>query len=350
MALPTSYAAYRRTTGDLPRTIEPSSETLPADLKPHDVLIKIHAVSLNYRDVAMLHGTYPGDIEERGIPCSDCAAEVVAKGSEVKDFAIGDHVSPIFDLTNLTGHEPSGPTGLGGDYAGVLRQYAIFEDNVLVQLPKNLPWEEGAMLACAGVTAWTSLNSPASALPGSSALLQGTGGVGMMALLICLAAGIQPIITSSSDEKLKAIKEISDQVQRINYKTTPDVASEVLRITNGRGVDFVVNNTGIASIPDDLKMCARRGTISLVGFLDGFKADWDPSVLITILMKSVRLQGIAVGSKEDYKNLNQFLEQKNISFAKVKDRVFLFDQSKAAFDHLYSGKHVGKIIIKVSDY
>jgi NADPH:quinone reductase-like Zn-dependent oxidoreductase len=142
MSLPETYRAFRRTTGDLPRTIELSIEKVPRELGPNDVLIKIHAVSLNFRDVAMLNGLYPVEVEERGIPCSDAAAEVVAIGPAVKDFSTGDHVSVIFDLNNMTGYEDEPPCPLGGDTPGVLREYAIYQDKHLVRLPKHIPWEE----------------------------------------------------------------------------------------------------------------------------------------------------------------------------------------------------------------
>lgn len=142
MAIPETYKSFRRTAGDLPRTISPSTEQLPRELGPHQVLLKIHAVSLNFRDVAMLHGRYPVDVIERGIPCSDAAAEVAAVGGAVSDFAVGDHVSVIFDLNNLTGRDDEPSRALGGDVDGVLREYAVFEDKHLVHLPKHLSWEE----------------------------------------------------------------------------------------------------------------------------------------------------------------------------------------------------------------
>lgn len=142
MALPTTYRAFRRTEGDLPHTIKLSEETLPQNIGSHDVLIKIHAVSLNYRDVAMLNGKYPVEVEDRGIPASDCAAEVVAVGSEVTNFKKGDHVAPIFNLSVLTGHEDDAMGALGGDVPGVLREYAVFDESVLVHLPPHLSWEE----------------------------------------------------------------------------------------------------------------------------------------------------------------------------------------------------------------
>lgn len=146
MPIPETYKAFRRTTGDLPRTIAPSTEKLPRELGPHDVLLKIHAVSLNFRDVGMLNGRYPVEVIERGIPASDAAAEVAATGTAVKDLAIGDPVSVIFDLENLTGDGDDPTKALGGDLDGVLAEYAIFEDKYIVKLPKYLSWEEVSLV------------------------------------------------------------------------------------------------------------------------------------------------------------------------------------------------------------
>ncbi|KXX80835.1 putative zinc-type alcohol dehydrogenase-like protein YogA [Madurella mycetomatis] len=350
MSLPTAYRAFRRTTGDLPRTISPSTEQLPQDLGPSEVLIKIRTVSLNFRDVAMLHGRYPLDVQERGIPCSDAAAEVAAVGNMVKDFAVGDRVSAIFDLTKLTGCEDEPRCELGGDVHGVLREYAIYEEKHLVKLPEYLSWEEAAAVTCAGVTAWAALDGLKSVDRLRSALFQGTGGVSMFALLLCLAAGIRPIITSSSDKKLDDIRKLSSNIGTINYKTVSDQASEVKRLTDGKGVDIVINNTGPASIPEDLSFLRQRGgLVSLVGFLDSLDGDWKPSAILALLIKSAKLKGIAVGSKEDYLELNKFLAENKVSLAPLIDKVFSFDESPAAFDYLYSGSHVGKVIIRLDD-
>ncbi|KAJ3549422.1 hypothetical protein NM208_g527 [Fusarium decemcellulare] len=348
MSWPKTYSAFKRSGGALPQTLQASEESLPTELGAHDVLVKIHAVSLNFRDAGILHGRYPIPVQDGGIPCSDCAAEVIGKGSSVQGFEIGDRVAAIPDYGNLTGRDTTPMTGPGTDQAGVLRTYAVFEDNLLVHLPKHLSWEEGASLACAGVTAWTSLDSVSSVPPGASALFQGTGGVSMCALLMCLGAGIQPIITSSSDDKLKAIQALDSRIKTINYKTHPNQAAEVKRITNGRGVDFVINNTGPASIINDIELlCPRGGIIAMVGFLDGFKAEWDPSAIMGLMSKHARLQGIAMGSKRDFQEMNRFLEDKKIHLTPIIDRVFPFEETKVAFEYLYAGKHTGKVVIKM---
>ncbi|KAJ4123159.1 hypothetical protein NW768_009687 [Fusarium equiseti] len=348
MSIPEVYKAFRRTTGDLPRTISPSTEQLQ-ELRAHDVLLKIHTVSLNFRDVAMIHGRYPVDVIERGIPCSDAAAEVAAIGSDVEDFVVGDRVSVIFDLNNLPGSDDEPSKALGGDIDGVLREYAVFEDKHIVHLPKHLSWEEAATITCAGVTAWTSLDGLKAEKP-RSALLQGTGGVSLFALQICLAANIRPIITSSSDDKLGDIQNLDSNVGTINYRSVSDIASEVERLTDGKGVDYVINNTGPASIPEDISFLRQRGgLVSLVGFLAGTNGDWQPSAIMALMSKAAKLKGIGVGSKQDYMDLNRFLAEKKVSLTPLVDRVFPFDESPAAFEYLYSGSHVGKVIIKVQD-
>jgi NADPH:quinone reductase-like Zn-dependent oxidoreductase len=151
MSYPKSYRAWRRTPQPYPlRIVQSKEETLPEKLGASDVLIRIHAVSLNYRDIAMLReGGYPVPVEPEGIPASDCAAEVVAVGSDVKKFSIGDHVAPTFDLVNLTGKERTPQmNALGGDHPGTLREYAIYEEKVLVKLPQHLSWEEVRLSFC----------------------------------------------------------------------------------------------------------------------------------------------------------------------------------------------------------
>ncbi|KAH6682133.1 alcohol dehydrogenase [Plectosphaerella plurivora] len=350
MSIPSTHKVFRRTEGDIPRTVQQTTESLPSveELGPDDVLIKVHAVSLNYRDVAMLNGIYPVQVQDRGIPCSDCAGEVVAIGTSVQDFAVGDRVAPIFDITNFTGLEDEPGRALGGDVAGVLREYAVFKENILVRLPYSLTWEEASTLSCAGVTAWTALEGLQTPRKDAAALMQGTGGVSLFALALCIANGTKAIITSSSDDKLEAVKKLGPDVHGINYKTTLNQRDAILEITNGKGVDYVVNNTGPGSIPDDISFLrGRGGTISLIGFLDGFSGKWEPSAIMALMGKHAKIRGIGVGSKADYQEMNKFIEEKKVNLGPIIDRVFSFDDSKAAFDYLYSGKHTGKVVIKI---
>lgn len=288
MSLPTSARVYRRTEDS--KSIELSIEDLPKELASTQVLIQIHAVSLNFRDVAMLNDRYPAPADHRGIPCSDAGATVVAVGSSVKDFAAGDHVSPTFRYAA----EDSVIKALGGDAEGVLRDYAVFESNALVKNPEYLTHEEASLIPCAGVTAWTSLAQDdwKKADKIKTALMEGTGGVSLFALLICLAKGITPIITSSSDDKLSGLQKLAPpgkEVLTINYRKTPDWAEEALKLTDGRGVDAIINNVGASSMDQNFKALKRFGTISLVGFLGG-TPDKMPDVTMQILTKSAHVQ------------------------------------------------------------
>ncbi|KAJ8116749.1 hypothetical protein OPT61_g1883 [Boeremia exigua] len=354
MAYPSTYSAWRRSgptgTKENPLTISRTDdETLPSNLNANDVVIKIYAVSLNYREFAMLNGTYPVDILDKGIPCSDAAAEVVAVGSAVTQVSVGDRVCPNPNMgPTYEGINDGGSVGLGNSAEGVLRQYAVFDEQHLVKIPANMSWEEAATLPCAGVTAWNALDGLKNAPKGAYALLQGTGGVSMFSLILCLSAGIRPIITSSSDEKLAAIKKLSPEIQGLNYKAVSDQAAEVQRLTNGRGVHYVVNNTGPQSLMDDIDfLCERGGTVSLVGFLSGFTADWASGNIMKLMGKAAKLQGIGMGTRKDFEDMNRFLEEKKVRFDSILvDEPFAFANAKDAFDRLESGKFHGKLIIK----
>ncbi|KAI8941901.1 hypothetical protein NX059_000015 [Plenodomus lindquistii] len=352
MSYPSTYSAWRRTTGPKPNTIERTSdEKLPSALGSHDVIIKIKAVSLNYREHAMLIGTYPvPNVLEHGIPASDAAGEVVAVGSDVTKWRKGDRVVPNANQGEFPPDDDGNSVGLGNTADGVLREYAVYHEKHLLHLSDNLSWEEGSTLACAGLTAWVALDGLQYVPEGAAALLQGTGGVSIFALLFCLSAGIRPIITSSSDEKLDQLRKFSPEIRGLNYKTCKDQDAEVKRLTDGRGVDFVVNNTGIGSIPDDISFLApRHGTISLVGFLAGFEADWDHVKLMGLMSKSAKLQGIAMGTRKQFEAMNKYIEDNKVDFKILYDRVFKFDESKEAFETLASGKFTGKIVIKIED-
>ncbi|KAJ5296352.1 Lysophospholipase nte1 [Penicillium atrosanguineum] len=361
MSFPRTIRAFRRTEGPDPVSLVLVTDYLPLSLKPDDVLIRNHAVSLNYRDVAMLHGKYPGSPLKRGIAASDCAAEVIAIGSEVTKFAVGDRVAPIFDLNNLTGTEKVKAV-LGGDIDGVLRE------NVLVHLPKYLSWEEAATITCAGTTAWNALDMPGSSNSGKVALLQGklpiirkskndpltddkqtrTGGVSMFALQICLAAGIHPIITSSSDKKLEMARSLGPPgaVDTVNYRTHPDWENEVMRLTSGNGADIVIENVGPATIAQSLASLANKGTVSLIGFLGGFETQHQPETVVTLLMKTAKMQGIFVGSIIDQRKLCDFLEERQVDLSPIVDQIFPFTTSNDAFDYLYTAQHQSKVVIK----
>lgn len=268
---------------------------MPEALEPHQALVKIHAISLNFRDIAMISGRYPMQVKKQGVPCSDAAATVVAVGSAVQRVKVGDFVIPSFLTNILTGAEKHNDTlSLGGSVDGVLREYAIFDAATLTQAPKHLSYEEAATIACAGVTAWNALDIGGSLLP-ETALMQGTGGVSMFAMIICIAAGVKAVITSSSDQKLNEVKKLGstgNPVIGINYSTHLDWDIEARRVTDGLGVDVVVNNVGATSMEKSLNVLVKRGgTISLVGFLGGLPDKTEiPDMILPVMKKSAKIQ------------------------------------------------------------
>lgn len=293
MSLPTTNRTYRRTADG--KSIEMLSEPLSHDLKPNQALIQIRAVSLNFRDIAMISGRYPVAVIEQGIPCSDAAATVVAVGSSVTKVKKGDYVTPSFQTNFLTGAEKHNDlSALGGDVDGVLREYAVFDADILTKVPEHLSYEEAATIACAGVTAWTALDMGRK-FPVESALMQGAGGVSMFALIICVAAGIKPVITSSSDAKLEEITKLGakeNPVIGINYSKHPDWDVEAKKLTDGLGVDVVVNNVGATAMEKSINALVRRnGTISLVGFLGGIPDQSEmPECVMSVMMKGAKTQ------------------------------------------------------------
>ncbi|CAG1963075.1 unnamed protein product [Fusarium graminearum] len=328
MSYPSRYSAWRRSQGTMGSHANPltinlhNNEELPKDLASHYVVIKIHAVSLNRRDFTMLNGEYPVPLESGGVPCSDAAGEVVATGNAVSQFSVGDRVVPIPPIGDHYPDNDGWHWNIGVQEPGMLREYAICQERDLFPLPDNLSWEEAR-----------------------------TGGISMIALMLCLGAGVQPIITSSSDEKLETIRKISPRILGINYKTTHDQVAEVKRLTNGRGVDYVLNNTGIPSVIDDIEMLRERdGTVSLVGALGGFEAVWKHSELIKLMTKRAKLKGVVLGTKAEFRDMVQFIADKNVSLTLATDeRSFAFKDAKDAYDLLESNNFCGKIVIKVAE-
>lgn len=274
--------AYRRTDDHTPGTpkVKLVTEALPT-LPTTSVLIKVHAVSLNYRDANIANGGNPWPVTPHGVPCNDAAGEVVAVGDGVTTWALGDRVAPITDTENLTGREPA-RSWLAADEDGVLADYLVFDEKKVCRLPPHLDWVQASIIPCAGVTAWAALKDvgfgKSVLIQGTSAIcweaasadgLQGTGGVSMFALKLARAAGLKVILTSSSDEKLKSMREKfpSPPLLTVNYGKNPAWHDEVLKLTDGTGVDLVIEVGGTQSLVKSLQCTRRGGVISQVGYL-----------------------------------------------------------------------------------
>src|SRR5690606_21046474 len=236
---------------------------------PGQVLVRIRAVSLNYRDLAVVQGKYFGGAVPRNlIPLSDGAGEVEAVGDGVTAFAPGDRVVATFT-------QGSPPAALGSPLDGTLAEYVVFPESGLLKIPEHLSFEEAATLPCAGVTAWNALMEGKITRPGDTVLTLGTGGVSILALQIAKAAGARVIVTSSSDEKLARAKALGADAT-INYRRTPSWDQEVLALTSGRGADHIVEVGGAGTLPRSLHAVAQRGEIVLIGVLTPPSGDLNP--------------------------------------------------------------------------
>ena len=312
--------------------------------KETEVLVKFHAASLNYRDLLMVKGLYNPKLKTPLVPLSDGAGEVVAVGEEVTKWKIGDRVCPIF-MQGWIDEEitlEKARTALGGDLDGCLREFGAFDENGLVRIPDHFSFEEAATLPCAAVTAWHALFESGGMKSDDSLLLQGTGGVSVFALQMASVLGARIIITSSSDEKLQKAKELG-ATDLINYKQTPDWDKAVLDLTGKRGVDHIIEVGGAGTMQKSLKSVKMGGHIAFIGVLAG-KGEFNLNLLF---MKSVKLQGLFVGSRQMFEAMNLMFCQHNY-LKPVIDKVFDFEEAKDALRYMQSGAHFGKIVVRMN--
>ncbi len=309
------------------------------------VLVKVAACSLNYRDLSIVRGGYRMPVRENLIPLSDGAGEVVEVGPGVMRVKIGDKVAGCFFQRwpggEMNAHEVAA-SALGGAIDGMLAEYVVLEDEGVVKVPEHLSVEESATLPCAGVTAWNAIVHHAKLIAGQTVLLQGTGGVSIFGLQLARAMGITAIITSSSDAKLERAKALGAAFG-INYKTTPEWDKAARAFTGGRGVDHVLEVGGASTLTRSFGAIRSGGKISIIGGLSGGAAELNPGLIFS---RRANVQGISVGSTEMFEAMNAAIAANRIKPAV--DRVFGFDEVQAAFGHMAAGAHFGKIVIRVA--
>jgi NADPH:quinone reductase-like Zn-dependent oxidoreductase len=304
------------------------------------VVIRVKAAALNFRDLSVAKGAYGRGVPSPVIPLSDGAGEVVAVGPGVTRVATGDRVAGIFMQTWLAGgmNEEHPKTAMGGAVDGMLAEYVVLHQDGVVKIPTHLSYEEAATLPCAAVTAWHALVSAGKLAAGETVLIQGTGGVSLFALQFAKLLGARVIATSSSDAKLARVREMGAS-DGINYKSTADWEKPVRALTGG-GVDHVVEVGGAGTLEKSMKAVRSGGTISLIGVLAGGTGEVNPRL---ILMKNIRVQGIYVGSREMFEAMNRAIALHRMR--PVVDRVFPFADAVAAYHYLESGVHFGKVVI-----
>lgn len=309
-----------------------------------EVLVRLRAASLNYRDL-IIAGQPKSQQSQSRVPLSDGAGEVVAVGESVAgtpQWQIGDRVAGTFFRDWQAGrfemryHDAA----LGGSVDGVLRECAVFPAHGLVKLPDHFSFEDGATLPCAGLTAWYSLMTRGAMQPGDTVLLLGTGGVSIWGLQIARSSGARVIITSSSDEKLERAKAMGAH-DLINYKTTPEWDKEVWRVTDKRGADHVLEVGGPGTLPLSLNSVAAGGHVAQIGVLTGFGAPAQST--FQLAQRNASMSGIYVGDRASFESFVRFLNVTKIE--PVIDRTFGFDEAREAYRFMKSGSHFGKVVI-----
>ncbi|HUR96937.1 MAG TPA: NAD(P)-dependent alcohol dehydrogenase [Pyrinomonadaceae bacterium] len=309
-----------------------------------EVLVRIRAASLNFRDLMVATGTYNPRMKMPAVPLSDGAGEIVAVGDGVTKWKVGDRVIPIFAQRWIDGEtsEEKRRTslGAGAQWDGVLREFGAFDEEGLVSIPDHLSYEEASTLPCAGLTAWHALAVSGNLKAGHSVLTLGTGGVSIFALQLARMFGARVISTTGTAEKENRLRELgADEV--INYRTREDWDAAVLELTQKKGVDHVIEVGGAGTLGKSLSSVRLGGHVAMIGALTG-PGDFNP---ITVFMKAVRLQGIFVGSRTMFEEMLQAIAVSKL--APVIDRVFEFDEAREAMQYMQSGAHFGKVVIRV---
>lgn len=311
------------------------------DPAAHEVLVKVHAVSLNYRDLLMVKGHYNPKMALPRIPCSDGAGEVIAVGEGVSRWKVGDRVAGIFFQSWIAGRASKTRQrgALGGDVDGMLAQQVILHEEGLVAVPQHLTYEEASTLPCAGLTAWNAVMTVAQTKPGDTVLIQGTGGVSLFALQFAKLAGARVLGTSGSDEKLERAREFGLD-SGLNYKKTPDWSKWAFDETGGDGVDLVVEVGGAGTFQQSLQAVGIGGTVATIGILSGIE---QPLQITPILHKQINVQGIYVGSRDQFEEMNRAISLNRLK--PVVDEVFPFAAAREALKTMEAATHFGKIVI-----
>jgi NADPH:quinone reductase-like Zn-dependent oxidoreductase len=308
---------------------------------PGEVLVRIHAISINYRDLLMVKGLYNPKMKLPRVPCSDGAGEIAAVGEGVTQWKKGDRVAGAFMQNWLDG--PPTPAkvkgALGGDIDGMLTEFRCFKETGLVQLPEHLSFVEAATLPCAAVTAWNAL-AAGNLKPGATVLILGTGGVSIFALQLAKLMGARVLGISSSAAKLERARSLGLDAG-LNYRETPAWERWAMDQTGGEGVDLVVEVGGIGTLPRSLGAIRMGGVIAQIGVLAG---PADPLPLALILHKQARIQGIYVGSRKDFEEMNRAI---SLAALRPVTESFPWSQAREVMARMETASHFGKLVLTV---
>jgi NADPH:quinone reductase-like Zn-dependent oxidoreductase len=317
------------------------AERPDADPGPLDVRVRVRAISLQYRDLLMIQGQY-GRVTPRMVPCSDASGEVTAVGSLVRSVKAGDRVTSAFAPAWLAGGLTlaAAKSALGAGGTGVLADTVVLPEHGVVPVPAHLSHEEASTLPCAALTAWHALFEEAPLAPGSTVLAIGSGGVSVFALQFAAMAGARVLVTTRTPSKVDRLRALG-AAEVLEIRDDPAWGDRARRLAGGEGVDHVIEVGGHGTFDQSVRAVRLGGTISLIGVLAGPA----PVTLTPVLMRNIRVQGVLVGSREMFTRMNAAIAHHGLR--PVVDRVFPFQDAPAAFAHLESGAHLGKVVISV---
>ncbi|NTX04523.1 NAD(P)-dependent alcohol dehydrogenase [Myxococcus sp. CA040A] len=306
-----------------------------------EVKVRVEAVSLNYRDVLIAKGAEK-NLKSPRVPTSDGAGEVIEVGPGVTRWKAGDRVMANFfphwvDGELSDAHHASALGGSGVD--GMLREEVVLPEHSWVRIPAGYSFEEASTLPCAGLTAWQALFEVTSLRPGETVLLQGSGGVSVFALQLAKAAGARVLMTSSSADKAARLRELGAE-EVIDYRAEAKWGERAKALTGRRGVDLVVDVGGQATFDQSSAALRYGGTMSMLGVLTGGRGEVN---LHSVFYRRQTVHGVYVGSVSMFERFVAALEHTRIR--PVIDRVFGFDDARAAWEHLASGQHLGKVVV-----
>ena len=307
--------------------------------KDHEIVIQVLAVCLNHRDTFGIQGSRKGG----WIPCSDAVGKVIAVGSKVTRVKVGDRVCPIFTQNYITDSNRANAFMLGntkGIPGALCESMLLSEDNVVV-VPSHLSDEEASTLPCAGVTAWRGLVTEGRMKKGETLLVEGTGGVSIFGAQFAKALGGKVICTSSSDDKLKQVKEMLGVDYTINYREHKDWGKKAKK--DFGGADHVLEIGGAGTLDQAMMALNNNGSLAVIGLLEGVEAKIN---VVQFFVKQIRMNGISVGSREDFEDMNKCIAEHRIK--PVVNAVFPFSQSNKAFELMESGNFIGQIVISLN--
>jgi NADPH:quinone reductase-like Zn-dependent oxidoreductase len=308
----------------------------------HEVLIRVSAVSLNYRDKLLVEGLYNPELRFPMTQGADTVGEVVAVGNAVKRFKTGDRAVTNYATKWIDGRPAADEVvhTLGNTIHGGLAEYLVLDEKALVHPPSYLTDEEASTLPVAALTAWNALVQGGGLSSDQTVLVQGTGGVSIFGLQIAASAGARVVVTSSSDEKLERVKQLGAH-HTINYVRNPEWSKDALTFTDQQGVDQILEIAAGKSLAQSINAVRPAGQIAVIGILEGFTSEVP---IFPVLQKQVNIRGILTGSRALFEEMNAALEKTRIH--PVIDAVYPFEDTVKAYEHLYRGAF-GKLVIRV---